>query len=130
MVGIVIVSHSEKVAQGIKELSVQMIQSPIHVMDAGGMADGEIGTDANRIRDAIQEADEGEGVVVLVDLGSAIMSAEMAIEFLDEEQRKRIVIADGPIVEGAIAAAVQASIGGTLSQVKGAVEECRGVSKL
>jgi dihydroxyacetone kinase phosphotransfer subunit len=118
------------VAQGVKELSVQMIQSPIPVIDAGGMADGEIGTDANRIRDAIQEADEGEGVVVLVDLGSAIMSTEMAMEFLDEEQRKRIIIADGPLVEGAIAAAVQASIGGTLVQVRESVEECRGVSKL
>ena len=61
-----------------------MIQSPIHVVDAGGMADREIGTDVNRIKDSIQEADEGEGVVVLVDLGSAIMSTEMAMEFLDE----------------------------------------------
>lgn len=130
MVGIVIVSHSNKAAQGIKELSIQMIQSPVQVIDAGGMVDGDIGTDANRIKDAIEEADDGDGVVVLVDLGSAIMSTEMAIEFLDKEQKERVVIADGPILEGAIAASLQASIGGTLVQVKGAAEECREVSKL
>ncbi len=130
MVGLVIVSHSYDVAKGVKELSMQMVQSDIKIIDAGGMSDGEIGTDPNKIRDAIIAADTGEGVVILVDLGSAIMSSEMAIEFLDIEQQERIVIADAPVVEGAIAAAVQASVGGTLQQVKDTAEECRNASKL
>ncbi|AOT70434.1 dihydroxyacetone kinase phosphoryl donor subunit DhaM [Geosporobacter ferrireducens] len=130
MVGLVIVSHSYEIAKGVKELSMQMIQSDIKIVDAGGMSDREIGTDPNKIRDAILEADTGDGVVVLVDLGSAIMSSEMAIEFLDMDQQGRILIADAPVVEGAIAAAVQASVGGTLQQVKDTAEECRNTSKL
>ncbi|MEW9122818.1 MAG: dihydroxyacetone kinase phosphoryl donor subunit DhaM [Thermotaleaceae bacterium] len=130
MVGLVIVSHSYQIAKGVKELSKQMIQSDIKIIDAGGMSDGEIGTDPNKIKDAIEAADEGDGVVILVDLGSAIMSSEMAIEFLDEDQQKRIVIADAPVVEGAIAAAVQASVGGSLEEVKATAEECKNASKL
>lgn len=130
MVGLVIVSHSYEIAKGVKELSIQMVQSDTKIIDAGGMNDGGIGTDPNKIRDAILEADSGDGVVILVDLGSAIMSSEMAIEFLDPEQQGRVVIADAPVVEGAVAAAVQASVGGTLEQVKATAEECRNTSKL
>ena len=130
MVGLVIVSHSYDVAKGVKELSMQMVQSDIKIIDAGGMSNGEIGTDPNKIRDAILAADTGEGAVILVDLGSAIMSSEMAIEFLDADQQERVVIADAPVVEGSIIAAVQASIGGSLEEVKTAAEECRNLNKL
>ncbi len=130
MVGLVIVSHSYDVAKGVKELSMQMVQSDIKIIDAGGMSNGDIGTDPNKIRDAILAADTGEGAVILVDLGSAIMSSEMAIEFLDADQQERVVIADAPVVEGSIIAAVQASIGGSLEEVKTAAEECRNLNKL
>ena len=85
MVGIVIVSHSAKIAEGIKDLALQMAHDYDGIYAAGGMEDGSIGTDAVRIMDAIREADKGDGVVVFGDLGSGIISAEMAIDMLDGE---------------------------------------------
>ncbi len=111
MVGIVIVSHSSKIAQGVVELSQQMAQGDVKILSAGGTEDGSIGTDATKIMEAIIEADSGNGVLVMVDLGSAIMSTEMAIDLIDEKKRDMIKIADAPIVEGSISAVVQASIG-------------------
>jgi len=129
MVGIVLVSHSEKIAQGVRDLSMQMASPDTKIMAAGGLPGGEIGTDFQRILEAIQGADSGDGVVVLVDLGSAIMSTEAALDFLEDDLRARVVLADAPIVEGAISCAVAASIGGTLEEVKEAAEESRGVNK-
>ena len=94
MVGIVIVSHSAKVAEGIQEMASQMAGEQQRIIAAGGMEDGSIGTDAVRISHAIIAADSGDGVVVLVDLGSAVLSTEMAFELLPDELRKRARIAD------------------------------------
>ena len=113
MVGIVIVSHSAKAAEGIRELAMQMASPETPILAAGGMEDGGIGTDAFRIQTAIEEADRGEGVLLLVDLGSAIMSAETATDFLDEDIDVRI--ADTPVLEGAVSAAVAALQGGLSS---------------
>jgi dihydroxyacetone kinase phosphotransfer subunit len=123
MVGIVIVSHSAQIAEGIKTLAGQMAGASQKIIAAGGMVDGSIGTDAVRISEAIAVADTGDGVLILVDLGSAIISTETAFEFLEPEVASRVVIADAPIVEGAISAAVQASIGSTLEEVKAAAEK-------
>lgn len=128
MVGILIVSHSKKAAEGIMELAVQMAGKDYHVSAVGGMEDGSIGTDAMRIRQGIVDADDGEGVVILADLGSGILSSRMAIDLLEEDID--VVIADAPILEGAISAAVQAAIGGTLTEVAEAAEQARQVSKL
>ncbi len=128
MVGIVIVSHSAKAAEGIRELAMQMASPEAPILAAGGMEDGGIGTDAFRIQTAIEEADRGEGVLLLVDLGSAIMSAETAIDFLDEEIDVRI--ADTPVLEGAVSAAVTASSGGDLDEVLAAAMEARSMQKL
>lgn len=131
MIGIVLVSHSKQVADGIKELAMEMAGPALKVIPAGGMEDGSIGTDAIRIKEAIEKADDGTGVVVLVDLGSAVMSANLAIELLEEENNKIIVkIADAPILEGAIGACVQAFIGGTMQEVIDAAEIAREVKKL
>ncbi|MFZ5969661.1 MAG: dihydroxyacetone kinase phosphoryl donor subunit DhaM [Bacillota bacterium] len=130
MVGIVIVSHSSKVAEGVRDLCQQMAQDPINIIAAGGLEDGGLGTDMQKILNALQEADDGDGVVILGDLGSAIMSSELAIDFVDEEKKHHILIADAPLIEGAIAAAVQSSIGGSLEEVKQAAEECRHARKL
>lgn len=130
MVGLVIVSHSDLIARGLVELGSQIAQAAVKIIPAGGTADGGIGTDATRISAAIQEADSGEGVVVLVDLGSAVMSAELALELLPQELQSRTVIADAPIVEGAIAAVVQSSIGGDLKQVVAAACEAKQYSKI
>ena len=104
MIGLVVVSHSGKAADGIVEVAAEMGgDTPIEA--AGGDGDGLIGTNVDRISDALAAADDGDGVVVLVDLGSAVMNAEVAIEMHDGEA----VIADGPVLEGAVNAAVAAT---------------------
>ena len=128
MVGIVIVSHSSKVAEGIYDLVMQMASENDHIIPAGGLEDGSIGTDAFKIQEAIESADTGDGVAVLADLGSGIMSAEMAIEMLDEDIVVRI--ADAPILEGAVSAAVTSTSGASLDEVIEAAEEARTASKL
>ena len=128
MVGIVIVSHSKKAAEGIYELAVQMAGANHKVVAVRGMEDGSIGTDAIRIQQGIMEADDGEGVVLLADLGSGILSSQTAIDLLEEDIE--VIIADAPILEGAISAAVQAAIGGTLKEVVEAAELAKQVSKL
>lgn len=129
MVGLVIVSHSAKVAEGIRDMAVQMAKPGQRIIAAGGAEAGVIGTDAVKICDAIKAADDGSGVVVLVDLGSAILSAETALELLEEGVRGRVMIADAPILEGAVSAAVQASLGGDLAEVAATAEGARELHK-
>ena len=83
MVGIVVVSHSARLAEGVVELAREMGGEEVAIVAAGGMDDGSIGTDPARVMTAIEEAAGGDGVLVLMDLGSALMSAEMAVEMLD-----------------------------------------------
>ena len=128
MVGIVIVSHSPKIAEGVKELALQVSTTSGRIIAAGGMSDGEIGTDAVRISEAIREADDGDGVVVLADIGSSIMSTETAFEFLEDGEID-VRLADAPIVEGTIAAAVEAACGGTIDDVVRVAEQARTESK-
>lgn len=130
MVGLVIVSHSAKIAEGIRELAMEMADKGLKIIPAGGMEDGSIGTDALKINEAIIKANTGDGVVVLADLGSAVMSSGMAIDLLDKAVARVVRIADAPIVEGAISAAVQASLGASLKEVVSAAEESRSFSKL
>lgn len=133
MIALVLVSHSPKVAEGIKELADQMSQGKVHIFAAGGVDDTTIGTNAERIHTALAAAlaaDDVDGVLLLVDMGSAVMSAEMAIEMLDEADQPRVVIGDAPIVEGGVIAAVEASIGNNLDTVKLAAEATRQMDKL
>jgi PTS hybrid protein len=129
MVGIVIVSHSAKVAEGIRDMAVQMAKPGQKIVAAGGADAGVIGTDAVKIYEAIKEADAGSGVVILVDLGSAILSTETALELLEEGMRTRVRIADAPILEGAVSAVVQASLGGNLAEVAATAEGARELHK-
>ncbi|UOZ07413.1 dihydroxyacetone kinase phosphoryl donor subunit DhaM [Amycolatopsis sp. WQ 127309] len=108
-VGIVLVSHSGKLAEGLAELAAQMAPD-VTILAAGGLADGGIGTDYDEVVAATQRADSGAGVVLLYDLGSAQMTAELAVESLADPSAA--LVADGPLVEGAIAAAVAAQAGG------------------
>jgi len=131
MVGIVIVSHSWKIAEGVCDLAREMAHGHEGIIPAGGLDDGSTGTDAQRIADAIVEADAGDGVVILADIGSAIMSAESAIEILEDEGRGiNAVIADAPIVEGSVCAVVEAAGGGSIESVLSAAEESREANKL
>ena len=112
MIGIVVVSHSSKVAEGICDM-VQQISSrdgeKLPIYPAGGNAQSGLGTDPQRVLEAIKKADQGEGVVVLADLGSAVISSQAAISMLDEPLRSRVRIADAPVLEGAIGAGVEAA---------------------
>ncbi|VVJ15879.1 Phosphoenolpyruvate-dihydroxyacetone phosphotransferase (EC [Amycolatopsis camponoti] len=107
-VGIVLVSHSSKLAEGLAELAAQMAPD-VTILAAGGLSDGSIGTDYDEVVAATQRADSGDGVVLLYDLGSAQMTAELAVESLADPSAA--LVADGPLVEGAIAAAVAAQSG-------------------
>ena len=117
MVGIVIVSHSEKIAEGVKEVAEQMVPE-VKIYSAGGTDDGRIGTDAMKISAAIENAFDKDGVILLFDLGSSLMNAERAIEFLDEDIKSKVEIIDAPLVEGAIVAAVYASMNKTIEEIK------------
>jgi phosphoenolpyruvate---glycerone phosphotransferase subunit DhaM len=129
-VGLVIVSHSPKIAEGVVELAEQMAEE-VRVLAAGGTDDGEIGTSATRIADAISAADAGDGVLVLVDLGSAVISTRMAIdELLPDELRGRVRISEGPVVEGAVIGAVQASTGSSLEEVATAAARAATLPKV
>lgn len=116
MVGIVIVSHSIKLAEGVKEVASQMA-SEVKIEIAGGTCDNRLGTDIEKIKDAIKNVYTAEGVVILFDFGSSMMNTEMAIEFLDENMRKNIRIMDAPLVEGAVVAAVDSNIGKSLEEI-------------
>lgn len=119
MVGLVIVSHSAKLAQGVAELMRGMAGTEVQIAPAGGMdlPDQPLGTDANLIHKAIEEVYTDDGVAILVDLGSAILSTELALEMLTPEQRAHVMIAPAPLVEGGLAAAVQARLGSSLQAV-------------
>lgn len=124
-VGVVFVSHSARIAEGLVDLARQMAPSATLVA-AGGTDDGRIGTSFDLVSAGIGEADSGEGVAVLCDLGSAILTAETALDFLDDETRARVRIVDAPLVEGGVAAAVAAEAGEGLAEVVAAAESARG----
>ncbi len=125
MVGIVIVSHSAGLADGVVELAREMAGPDVAMVAAGGLdlPDRPLGTDAALIGRAIDQAWSDDGVLVLMDLGSAVLSAEMAAEMMPDERRSRLLLCEAPLVEGAVAAAVAARLGDPLDQV---AAEARG----
>lgn len=123
IVGVVIVSHSPKVAEGAADMVRQMVGDEVPCAWTGGNPVGELGTDPVRIRAAIESVWSDAGVAVLVDLGGAEMNAEMAIELLDGERSARVRVCNAPIVEGAVIAASEASGGAALDAVCAAAEE-------
>ncbi|WP_102401868.1 dihydroxyacetone kinase phosphoryl donor subunit DhaM [Haloimpatiens massiliensis] len=121
MVGIVIISHSKNIVDGVEELAKQMApETPIAT--AGGTGDGRIGTDVEKIISAIESVYSENGVIIIFDLGSAFMNAEMAIECMDDSKKSKIRIVDCPIVEGSITAAVESSIGKNVEQIEEALK--------
>ena len=120
MVGIVLVCHSTRLAIGLTELLAQLGTESVPIRVAAGTADGRLGTSADLVAAAIREADDGSGVVVIPDLGSAVLSVKVATE---EEDPNRVVMVDAPFVEGAVAAAVTAATGANLTAVVTAAEE-------
>ena len=116
-VGIVIVSHSPKVAEGTADMVRQMVGDEVPLAWCGGNADGGLGTQVGAIMEAIDKAWSEAGVAILVDLGGAETNSEMAIEMIGEPRSQKIVICNAPIVEGAVMAATEASGGASLKDV-------------
>lgn len=118
MVGIVVVSHSRALARAAVELAGQMVHGTrAAIAIAAGLDETTLGTDAVQVKEAIERVDSGDGVVVLLDLGSAVLSAELALDLLDDELRNRVVLTPAPLVEGLVAAVVTAAGGGSAAEV-------------
>ena len=121
MVNLVIVSHSHRVAEGVQEIALQMASDEVRIGCVGGLceANGEmvLGTDAAEIARTVRETWSDDGVLLLVDVGSAVMSAEQAVEMLTPAEAERCLISDAPLVEGAIVAAMVAGLGRSLHEV-------------
>jgi phosphocarrier protein FPr len=130
VVGLVIVSHSGTLARGLAEMLAQVAGPNVKVAVAGGTADGRLGTSAPLIVDAIRSVDGPDGVLVVLDLGSAALSVEVALEELNPDERSRVLVSGAPLVEGAVVAAVQAGIGSPLAVVAQEADQAGTVPKL
>ncbi|MBR2773617.1 MAG: PTS-dependent dihydroxyacetone kinase phosphotransferase subunit DhaM [Selenomonadaceae bacterium] len=125
MVGIVIVSHSQKLAEGVIEVSKMMTETA-PIIAAGGLEDGSLGTSYDKIFAAIETVYSSDGVIVLMDMGSAIMTTEMVLEALDKPNVKMI---DCPLVEGAVLAAVESAGGRSLDELSELIKDSRTANK-
>ena len=129
MIGIVLVSHSHKLADGLKDLMLQMSRGKVAVFAAGGMEDEGLGTSFEKVLAAIESAYKPDGVLVFIDLGSAELTTRLAIEALTPDQQSRVRISTAPLVEGALAAVVAAASGESLESVNRAAVSVLGSPK-
>ena len=127
-VGIVLVSHSDELAAGAAHLAAQVSGGTVTIIAAGGTDEGGLGTSAAKVERGLSQAENGAGVVVLPDLGSAVLTVRAVLE--DEDPAANVVMADAPFVEGAVAATVTAAAGGDIKAVAAAAEEARNARKL
>ncbi|SEG34730.1 dihydroxyacetone kinase, phosphotransfer subunit [Thermomonospora echinospora] len=118
-VGLVVVSHSRRLAEGVCELAREMGVHKVRVEAAGGDVDGGLGTSIELVENAVRAADDGAGVVLLADLGSSVLTARTFVEDADTS----VLLADAPLVEGAVAAASAAAAGADLAAVVAAAED-------
>lgn len=128
MVSLLIVSHSAALAAGVKELADQMGGGKVNIAIAGGTEDGGLGTSTERIRVALEAVASQDGTLVLVDLGSAVLSTEAVLDTHDPEYP--VLISDAPLVEGAVLAAVEASVGASLQATATAALQARELVKV
>ena len=130
MVSLVLVSHSRSLAEGLRDMVAQVAGDSVPIAIAGGTEDGRLGTSAPAILDAIRSVDRPEGVLVLLDLGSAALSLEMALEELTSGEREHVVVSEAPLVEGAVLAGVQASLDADIATVAEAAASAASMTKL
>jgi dihydroxyacetone kinase phosphotransfer subunit len=132
LVGLVLISHSSTLVDGLRDMVAQVAGEAVIVGIAGGTDDGRLGTSAPRIGAAIRStlAGSSDGALVLLDLGSAALSLELALEELEPADRERVRISEAPLVEGSILAAVQASTGASLAEVEAAAAAAATMPKL
>ncbi|EIW19426.1 MULTISPECIES: dihydroxyacetone kinase phosphoryl donor subunit DhaM [Pelosinus] len=128
MFGFVIVSHSEKVAEGIKDV-VEQLHGGKSVCVAAGGVDGRIGTNPLKIQEAIETVQNCEHILVFVDLGSAVLSTDLAIDLLEDDLRQKVMMVDGPILEGAVIGVIQASITDDLAEVLEMIKKSKELVK-
>lgn len=130
--GLVLVSHSRRLAEGVTELLSQLSGGEVRIEVAAGSEDGSLGTDAVAVERAVEKACAGDAgsAVILVDLGSAVLAADAARELLPPRFAERVRVADAPFVEGSVAAVVEAGLGGSLEDVVAAAESARDARKL
>ena len=128
MEGLVLISHSAKIAEGTVDL-VRQMAGEVELVAVGGDSEGGFGTDPERIEAAIKEIDADE-ILLFMDLGSAVLSAETVLEMLSEEDRGRVRLVDAPFVEGAFSAGVSASAGSDADECVEAAMEARTEPKL
>lgn len=128
-VSLLIVSHSATIAKGLTELLAEVAGPTVSVLAVGGMSDGALGTDGLRVLDALRSTAHGAGGVALMDMGSTVLAVRAALAELTPAERSRVIVADAPLVEGAIAAAVSASLLCSLEEVARAAESARVVPK-
>jgi phosphocarrier protein FPr len=128
---LVLISHSGTLVTGLREMVMQVAGDEVAVGIAGGTDDGRLGTSAPHIAEALRSTLDAspDGVLVLFDLGSAALSLELALEDLDPADRDRTRISEGPLVEGAVLAAVQASVGASLTEVEAAAAAASTMTK-
>ena len=129
-VGLILVSHSASIAEGVAELVAQVAGSDVPIVAIGGASDGSLGTDGGKVLEALRQAATGPGAVVLMDLGSSVLAVRAAQGELSPVELERVVVADAPLVEGAVAAAVTASTGASAPEVAAAAQEARVAAKL
>ena len=130
LVGIVVVSHSPRIAEGVVELVREVSDPDLPIAGVGGTAEGLLGNDAMAVLDAIERTDLGAGVVVVVDIGSAVYATRAALEILGPERAARVRLSGGPLVEGALIAVIQASTGAGLDEVVAAADGASQLDKL
>ena len=132
MVGLVLVTHSALIAEGLRDMVAQVAGAEVPVAPAGGTDDGRLGTSAPRIAAAIRSTlDAGaDGTLILLDLGSAALSLELALEEFTDDERARLRVSEAPLVEGAVLAAVQASAGASLDEVADAAAGASSMPKM
>jgi PTS hybrid protein len=129
-VGLVLVSHSAEIASGLAGLVGQVAGPGVPIAASGGMPDGSFGCDGGQVLEAMRAAANGNGAVVLMDLGSSVLAVRAALAELEPDELERIVVVDAPLVEGAVAAGVTASTGADLAEVADAARGARDVAKL
>jgi phosphoenolpyruvate---glycerone phosphotransferase subunit DhaM len=127
MVSLLIVSHSAQLAAGVKEFAEQVTHGAVKIAAVGGAADGSLGTSVDQVKAGLREVATRDGVLVLVDFNSAVMSVEVALE---EHAGMRVLISDAPLVEGAYMAAVEAAVGASLEDTAAAAMRAREIVKV
>jgi phosphoenolpyruvate---glycerone phosphotransferase subunit DhaM len=132
LTGLVLVSHSSQITDGLRDMVSQVAGTDVPIATAGGTEDGRLGTSAPRIAAAIRSTFQAgaDAALVLLDLGSAALSLELALEELDEADRARVRVSEAPLVEGAVLAAVQASVGASLDEVAEAASGAATLQKM